>query len=205
MALRRDESVSVARPPLRSARGADRHTARSGARRAPAVAVSHHRHRPGHAAGPIRANETANVAPGNAVTLGLNRECLRNEPGSLPENGLEALTALAQGQSAEIGTIEPEKVERHIGGLPRASEEVLERGTRLRQRGSRKPRRRGRRRHDGPRSIKGRPAPLIRLKRCERRGSSPRCSRAAAHRPERSGPQRQNAHEPCRPRPNRSI
>src|SRR5271170_1642913 len=31
-----------------------------------------------------------------------------------------ALTALAQGQSAEIGTIEPEKVERHIGGLPRA-------------------------------------------------------------------------------------
>src|SRR5271154_3295615 len=56
------------------------------------------------------ANETANVAPGDAVTLGLNRECLRNEPGllpekpgSLPENGLEALTALAQGQSAEIG------------------------------------------------------------------------------------------------------
>ena|SRR5271170_6552116 len=39
---------------------------------------------------------------------------------------------------------EPEKVEGHIGGLPRASEEVVERGTRLRQRGSRKPRRRGR-------------------------------------------------------------
>jgi hypothetical protein len=31
------------------------------------------------------------------------------------------------------------------------------------------------------------------LKRCERQGSSPRCSRAAAHRPERSGPQRRNA------------
>ena len=38
----------------------------------------------------------------------------------------------------------------------------------------------------------GRPAPLIHLKRCERRGSSPRCSRAGAHRPERSGPQRRN-------------
>jgi hypothetical protein len=32
-----------------------------------------------------------------------------------------------------------------------------------------------------------------RLKRCERQGSSPRCSRAAADRPERSGPQRRNA------------
>jgi MFS family permease len=39
----------------------------------------------------------------------------------------------------------------------------------------------------------GRPAPLIHLKRCERQGSSPRCSRAVAHRPERSGPQRRNA------------
>src|SRR5271163_1689450 len=39
----------------------------------------------------------------------------------------------------------------------------------------------------------GRPAPLIRLKRCGRGGSSPRCSRAAAHRRERSGPRRRNA------------
>jgi hypothetical protein len=43
------------------------------------------------------------------------------------------------------------------------------------------------------RSIRRRPPPLIRLKRCGRRGSSPRCSRAGAHWRERSGPQRRNA------------
>ena len=43
------------------------------------------------------------------------------------------------------------------------------------------------------RAIRRRPPPLIRLKRCGRRGSSPRCSRAGAHWRERSGPQRRNA------------
>jgi hypothetical protein len=43
------------------------------------------------------------------------------------------------------------------------------------------------------RSIRRRPPPLIRLKRCGRRGSSPRCSRVGAHWRERSGPQRRNA------------
>ena len=43
------------------------------------------------------------------------------------------------------------------------------------------------------RAIRRRPPPLIRLKRCGRRGSSPRCSRAGAHWRERWGPQRRNA------------
>ena len=43
------------------------------------------------------------------------------------------------------------------------------------------------------RAIRRRPPPLIRLKRCGRRGSAPRYSRAGAHWRERWGPQRRNA------------
>jgi hypothetical protein len=38
---------------------------------------------------------------------------------------MQAPPALAEGQGAQISTIEPEKVEGHIGGLPRSAHEVV--------------------------------------------------------------------------------